>query len=362
MTLAERIDAFQRGHKWASFPIAVVYKFTDDQGNYLAAIMTYYAFLAIFPLLLMASSILGFVLQGNPDLQDQILKSALSQFPVIGDQLARPEGLKGSATAIVVGGVGALYGALGVATAAQNAMNVAWAVPRNKRPNPFLVRLRSLLLIMTAGIGILVTTFVSTLGSDADALGTEVGTGLKWLLSGLSIVINAGVFILLFRLATTHRHSLRRAVPGAFTCAVLWQALQVVGTAYVGHIVRDANVISGLFAIVLGTLIYIYLGAVIVVFSVQINVVKAHRLYPRALLTPFTDNVDLTSADRRAYSDYAAAQRTKDFETVDVRFEHGGQYASAIKRAKANGAGAAPKDDNPDRVSDVTSGEPHQHY
>ena len=78
-----------------------IYKFGDDQGNYLAALMTYYGFLSLFPLLLMASSILGFVLQDNPELQEKILDTALSQFPVIGDQLARPEGLQGSTTAII---------------------------------------------------------------------------------------------------------------------------------------------------------------------------------------------------------------------------------------------------------------------
>ena len=87
---------------WA-FPIATLYKFFDDQGNLLAAMATYYAFVAIFPLLLLASSIFGFVLQGRPDLQEDALNSALAQFPIIGDQLGRPEGLTGSVTAVVVG-------------------------------------------------------------------------------------------------------------------------------------------------------------------------------------------------------------------------------------------------------------------
>ena len=60
----------------------------------------------------------------------------MSQFPVIGDELGEPQGLQGSVGALVVGGLVALYGALGVAQAMQNAMNVAWAVPRNRRPNP----------------------------------------------------------------------------------------------------------------------------------------------------------------------------------------------------------------------------------
>ncbi len=377
MSWSERLDRFQRRHTWAGFPIAVVYKFTDDQGNYLAALITYYAFLSIFPLLLMASSILGFVLQGNPSLQDNILQGALGQFPVIGDQLSRPEGLQGSGTAVVVGALGALYGALGVAQATQNAMNIAWAVPRNKRPNPVMARVRSLLLLATAGLGILVTTFISTLGSDADALGTNIGAGLKLLLMVASVFVNAGVFILLFRLATTHAHSLRRAVPGAFTTAILWQGLQLTGYVYVGHVVNNSSITNGLFAIVLGMIAYIYLAALIVVFGVEINVVKAHRLFPRALLTPFTDNVDLTHADQRAYADYASAQRTKDFESVDVSFEHEGQYLSARKRAKrrsgafrpgATQPGASQPDGSQPGATDQREAakqapeQPHKHY
>lgn len=362
MSLSGRLDAFQRRHRAVGFPLAVIYKYTDDQGNYLAALITYYGFLGILPLLLLGSSILGFVLQGNPALQEQILNSTLSQFPVIGDQLQRPEGLRGSSLAVIIGVFGTLYGASGVAMALQNAMNVAWAVPRNKRGNPIVNRFRSLLLLATAGVGLLATTFVSTLGSDVDALNTDIGTGLKWGFVGASVAVNAGVFILLFRLATTHRHSLRRAVPGAITTAILWQLLQVGGTLFVSRIIDASNVASQVFGIVLGMIAYIFLSAICVVLGVEINVVKAHRLYPRALLTPFTDNVNLTPADQRAYADYAAAQRTKDFEIVDVSFEHHGQYLTAKQRAEQNGQQATPVDETPPKVTNATSGRPHDHH
>ena len=108
---------YQRRHRWAGFPLAVVYKFVDDQGSYLAALITYYGFLSLFPLLLLLASVLGFVLRNHPQLQQQILDSALGQFPVIGEQLARPAAAAGQATAIVIGSFTALYGGLGVAQA-----------------------------------------------------------------------------------------------------------------------------------------------------------------------------------------------------------------------------------------------------
>ncbi len=328
MTTTERLDAFQRRHPWAGFPIGVIYKFADDQGNYLAALITYYAFLAIFPLLLLATSILGFVLQGNHQLQQQILDSALRQFPIIGDQLGRPEGLTGSATAVAIGIIGSLYGAMGVAQATQNAMNIVWSVPRNRRPNPLTSRARSLMLLGTAGLAIIGTTVLSALGSSADAFSAKIGTGVQLLVWLLSVTLNTAIFLLLFQLATTQRHSVRSALPGAVSAAILWQLLQLIGAAYVGHVVREANATNGVFALVLGLIAWIYLGGVTVVLGVEINVVRARHLYPRALLTPFTDNVDLTRADQEAYTDYAEAQRTKGFESVNVSFENDGQNAN----------------------------------
>src|SRR3954468_7167645 len=135
-----RLDAFQQRHPGAAFPLAVVYKYFDDFGPYLAALLTYYAFVSLFPLLLLLSTILGYVLRGNPQLQEDILSSALGQFPVIGEQLHDPKSVGGGAAGLTLGLLGAIYGSLGVAQAVQYAMNTAWAVPRNNRPNPFTAR------------------------------------------------------------------------------------------------------------------------------------------------------------------------------------------------------------------------------
>ncbi len=323
MSVTERLDRFQQRHEWAGFPLAVVYKFVDDQGNYLAALITYYGFLSFFPLLLLFSSVLGFVLQGNKQLQHDILDSTLSQFPVIGDQLSGPTGLHGSTTAVVIGLVGSLYGALGVAQATQHAMNSAWAVPRNRRPNPLMSRLRSLLLLLTGGLAIAGTTILSALGSSGEAFGANLGLGTKVVATLLAVSLNASVFVFMFKVSTAHKLSARDAAPGAVTAAVIFQLLQSFGAAYVGHVVKNASATNAVFAIVLGLIAGIYLGAVTVVMCVEINVVRTKNLFPRALLTPFTENVDLTRADERAYSGYATAQKTKDVETVDVSFDGG---------------------------------------
>ena len=75
------------------------------------------------------------------------------------------------------------------------------------------------------------------------------------------------------------------------------------------------------FALVLGLIGLIWLTAAIGVLGIEVNVVLERRLWPRALLTPFTDNVDLTDADRRAYAGYARAQRHKTIGSIDVTFQ-----------------------------------------
>ena len=315
------LDGFQRRHPVIGFPLAVVYKFFDDQGNFLAAMLTYYAFVAIFPLLLLASSIFGFVLQGNPELQQRALESALSRFPIIGDQLGRPEGLTGSTTAVVVGSLAAIYGALGLGQSIQNVMNTAWAVPRNSRPNPLLMRLKSLLLLSVAGLAVLVVSVASALGSNTEIFGPRINTGLRWLiLLGTVALVGAGL-TLLFRLAAARRQTWTRAAPGAFFVAVFWQVLQYVGTLYATRVLGETNGMNQTFGLVLGLVGLIFVAAVIGVLGIELNVVLARRLWPRALLTPFTDAVDLTEADRRAYALYAQTQRHKGFESVVVRFE-----------------------------------------
>ena len=317
VSLADRMDRLQRRHPVAGFPIAVVYKYVDDSGPYLAALITYYAFVSLFPLLLLMSTILGTVLAGNPELQARLTDSALSQFPVVGDQLSAPQELSGGLVAVLVGVFGSLYGGLGVAQAVQYAMNTAWAVPRNNRPNPFLARGRSLLLLGTAGLAVIGTTALSAVGSGDGPF----GSALRVLLFLAAIVVNAVVFVFAFRLATPRHLTVREVLPGALTAAVLWQLLQTFGVSYVGHVMNTASATNGVFALVLGLLAFLYLASVVGVLCVEINVVRVDRLYPRALLTPFTDDVDLTAGDRRSYTGLAKAQRSKGFQEVDVTFD-----------------------------------------
>jgi membrane protein len=320
-TLVDRVDGFQRRHRFVGIPLAVVYKFFDDQGGYLAAVVTHYAFVCIFPILLIASSVLGFVLQGHPSLQHEILSTALAQFPIVGDQLGRPEGIQGSTVAVVVGTLAALYGVIGLGQAAQNAVNVAWAIPRNSRLNPVVSRLRSVVWLVLAGLALVLVAVITSVGSHLDLFDGELGSGLRWIAVAATIALSTGVLATMMRLSTPQDEKLREVLPGAVAIAVSWQLLQVLGGAYVEHVIKKASQMNAVFAVVLGLVALLYIATVIGMLGLEINVVLAKRLYPRALLTPFTDAVELTDADKQVYREYAQAQRHKGFERVHVTFD-----------------------------------------
>ncbi len=321
MSVVRDIDRFQRRHPVVGFPLAVIYKYFDDQGPFLSAIIAFYAFIAIFPLLLISTSILGFVLQDDPALRERLLESALAQFPIVGDQLGRPEGLTGSTTAIVVGSLAALYGSLNLGQAAQNAANIAWAVPRNSRTNAVLQRVRSLVFLAVAGLGILALAITSSVLANPDAFDGVVEPDYGWIARVIGFVFTSLIFIGLFRLVSAGRDSARSVLPGALVASVLWQLLQVVGNAYVTKVVGTASQMNNTFALVLGLIAFLYAAGFLTVFSLEVNVVLRRRLYPRALLTPFTDNVSPTEADLRAYTGYAKSQRHKGFQSIESTFE-----------------------------------------
>src|SRR3984957_17336901 len=169
-------DAFQQRWPALAFPIAVWKKFSDDQAGNLAALIAYYGFTAIFPLLLVLATILNIVLKSNPALQKTLTDSALAQYPVIGQQIKTQLGsIPGTGLPLVIGAVFLLFSARGVANAMQNALCEVWGIPRNRRPGFPISQVWSLALLLTVGIGFIVTTFLSGLAGGAGHLLTGVG-------------------------------------------------------------------------------------------------------------------------------------------------------------------------------------------
>ena len=318
--MIDRLDAFQQAHPVLGFPIAVLYKYFDDQGGYLAALVAYYGLLSLFPLLLLLTTVLGIVLESNPELQREVLDSALGQFPGVGEDLAQPGQVGGGTLGLVIGILGSLYGGLGVAQAVQHLMNTAWAVPKNERPNPFKARALSLGLLGTIALAVLATTALTAVVSGAGGIADDLGLLFQIGVLAATIALNTIVFAFAFRLATARPLSLRDVLPGAVVAAVAWAVLQAFGASYVGRVSESESTTNGAFGVVLGLIAFLYLASTIIVIAAEVNVVRLRRLYPRTLLTPFTDAVELTPGDKRAYTGMAEAQRSKGFQGVDVTF------------------------------------------
>src|SRR4051794_21036736 len=173
-------------------------------------------------------------------MQADLLDSALSQFPIVGTQIVRPEGLQGSASAVIIGTLAALYGILGLGQAAQNALNVAWAVPRNSRLNPVVSRIRSLFLLTAAGLAVVMISFLTGVVGNLGSFGVDLGW-LTWLGTAVSIAVTAVMLALMMRYTTSRRPSFKVSLPGAVVIAVLWHALQLLGSAYVERIVGHVS-------------------------------------------------------------------------------------------------------------------------
>lgn len=321
MRLHERLDQYQRRHRWVGLPLAVLYKFYDDQGLYLAALLTYYGFLSLFPLLLILVAVLSTFLSNDPGLRQRVLDSALSKFPVIGDQIVgNIHSFHGSGAALAVGIAGSLYGSLGVAQAAQYSLNKIWAVPRHTRPDPFRSRLRGLLFLLILALGLGAFTLLSVAASQAYLFGARLRGGTWVVATVASVCLNSLLLLLSYRLLTKRELPLRRLVVIALGAACAWQGLQWVGTYYVSHVLHGATATYGMFGIVLGLLAWLYVAALIFVTAAEVGAVRLLRLWPRSLLTPFTDRVDLTAGDRRAYESYATTEAFKGFEKIRVSF------------------------------------------
>jgi membrane protein len=311
-SLLERVDRFQQRHRVAGFLFATNKKYSEDQGGYLAAIIAYYGFFSLFPLLLAFTTILGFVLDGHPHAQETLKDSVLAQFPVIGDQLTVGE-LSGNTTALVIGLVIAIWAGMSVFLAAQNAMNAVWGVPFRKRPGFAGQRFRAFILLGLIGTGVLATSILSGLGT----FGAKYGLVWKVGSLALSTALNFGLFWVAFRSLTTKDVSWRALRGGAIVAAISYQVLESLGGFYIGHVVKSASNTYGTFALVIGLLTWIYLATHILLLTAEGNVVATRHLYPRSLLA----DGEPTEADRRAFRQRAAVEERRDDERVEVGFD-----------------------------------------
>lgn len=306
-------DEFQQRHRFVSIPLAVWRKFSDDEGAKLASLISYYAFLSIFPLLIVLATVLSHVLANNPEAADRFVQSAAGSFLSIGsDDSGSVRPLNVAGFALVIATLVALWSGLAVANAIQDAANVVYEVPKTERPGLLPRILRSITLLVIVGIGLPASTVLQ--GLAGRLLPGVFATILGWL---LVVAVNTGLLALAFRRATVAQTSWRSLLPGALVAAVAWSILQELGTDLLTRRVEGAQQTYGSFAVVIGILFWFLLLGQITLYCCELNVVLEDRLWPRSLRSILQAKAE-TKADVEAYKQYPAREKQAHNIEVDV--------------------------------------------
>jgi YihY family inner membrane protein len=298
MNRAERIvralDSKQQGFGPAAFIFAVVRKYGDDRAGQLAALLTFYGFLSLLPLLLLLVTVLGYFPAGTHSLVHRIESAAFHQFPIVGSKLSANihQLHRRSVVALVIGIVGVLWGSQGAMQSSQYAQAEVWNVPNEVRPNYWARLARTFSMMGVLGLFLLASTVLAGL--------VTIGHQHTLVVAGsivLSLVLNMALFTTAFRILTPKQVNWRSMIPGALAGGCAWTVLQFAGGELVNHTLRNASPVYGFFAVVLGLLGWIYLGAEVIVYAAEVNVVSARRLWPRSIVQP-----PLTEADEEVLS------------------------------------------------------------
>jgi YihY family inner membrane protein len=309
--LLSRLDQAQRGQLWLAFPLAVAKKFGEDRAGSHAALIAYYGFFSIFPLLLALTTVLGFLLANDPGLRERIVDSALSSFPVIGTQIRENVNeIEGSGVTLFVAMVFAVWTGLGVVRTAQVAMDDVWDVPKGERPGFLPATARALALLLVFGAALAVSAVLAGLSSSEGRFGfvTQVLSFVA------TVLLNAFLFTTAFRVLTTAKIRWRDVLPGGIVAAAGWAVLQFLGTWLVQRQLAEATEIYGFFAAVIGLLSWIFIAAQLTLVAAEINVVRSRHLWPRSLVAAPPTGPEVDAITR------AAEEEERRGQEVDVRF------------------------------------------
>jgi uncharacterized BrkB/YihY/UPF0761 family membrane protein len=238
-----------------------------------AAVITYYGFLSVFPLFMVASAALALLLRTNEGLKEEILTTAVAQFPVIGTQIREESGaLQGSVVAIVIGLLVTLWAATRAFVGVQSAFDDAWEIPINDRANIVITRVRALAGVGIIGTGIVGATIVSALAAAANiAILSRGGLALA------TVAINIAVLAVMIRTLTAAKVTWSMAVPGAVLGGVGFGFLQITGATIVSRYLASASDTTGVFGTVFALLGWLNLHAILTIAAVELNAALSRR-------------------------------------------------------------------------------------
>ena len=260
---------------WQTLRRSVV-SFYDDQGTHHAAALTYYALMSLFPLLLLAVSLLG-VLGEYPATYDTILGDLHSVVPAatlspIDAAVRAALKSKGTATvALVLAILTALYGATGYLEAARRSLNVVFEVSGGRSfARRKLIDIASTFVLLALVLVTLVLVFAG--GSVADeVLGSVAASAwriVRWPAAFASALL---VFSYIYYVTPdVQRRGLRWIAPGAVVGVSIWLGASAGFSAYLANF-KSFNVTYGSFAAAIILLVWLWLTNVALLFGAEVN-------------------------------------------------------------------------------------------
>ena len=283
-----RLDTFQQKHRATAFIFAVIKKYGDDEAGKHAALLTYYSFLSLFPLLLLLTTIVDVLIGKDAHLRATIINGLTNYFPLLGSQLSsHVHRLNASGVALITGILFTLYGTRGVAEAFRNGVDTIWLIPKSKRDSFPKSALKSIALIVVGGLGFILASIVASLASSAGH-----GLGFRAVSLAVNLFILFWLFIFIINFSLPKHVTIKETRLGAAVAAIALLVLQTLGSYLLIHQLKRLDALYSYFAVALGLLFWIYLQAQIIYYSIEISVVNSKKLWPRSL-----NNSNKTKAD-----------------------------------------------------------------
>jgi len=290
------LNRYQQNHRLTAFVIAVIKKYDDDKGGKQAALLTYYSFLSLFPLLLVLTTLTDTLIGKNAHFKVTIIKGLTNYFPLLGNQLTtQVHRLHTYGPALIIGLLFTLYGTRGVANSFINGVQDMWHISKKDRLTFPKSLYKSLGIVAVGGCGLLTASIIASLTSAA---------GHGWDFRLLSIVVDlillASLFTFLLNFSLPRHVTLKEIRFGAIVGAVGLILLQLLGGYVLAHELKHLSALYSYFAVALGLLFWLYLQSQVIYYSIEISLVSSKGFWPRSLDASKPSAADIKLASIRA--------------------------------------------------------------